>query len=118
MGSIKHWLWSITIPSLLYVIFTFVYSSLDIKQTEHKCTYLDIKTCIVKKENSDTIKNIDLNKYEILDRSTLKINQEVIYKLDSVESKKKQAYFIAGILCFILFIIIRFPGILSILTYL
>lgn len=113
----KHTFYSLFIPSLLFLIFSITYPLLNIKETKHKCTYVNNSICVSLEKDKDTIKNIDLNKYEI-NTKDLKVNEEITYKIDTIEYKRNLNYSLALLFCLILFICIRFPQIFNILVYL
>lgn len=110
----KHTSYSILIPSVLFLIFHLVYPLFNIKNSEYKCTYINHSLCVSVQEAKGDVKNIDLKSYNV-DSKNFKVNQEVIYEVKTIESKRNTDYLLMFIICFILALLIRFPGIFNVL---
>lgn len=110
----KHTFYSIFIPSLFFLIFHLVHPLLNLKDIEYKCVYVNPSLCIAVEKNKDSVKTIDLDDYEIkLDN--LKVNQEVIYDVKTVEERRRVDYIVMLLICFLLALFIRFPQVFGII---
>ena len=81
---------------------------MPVSNTEKVCTYVSSGTCVKESVREGTIKNIDLNKYNI-DSSSNKVGDKIVYEVRTEKEKRTQILIIVSILCFILIFFIRFP---------
>lgn len=108
MSKLKRWLIAITIPTLIFLTFYYFYSNKTVAPQKKTCTYLSTNTCVVNNIAEGTIKNIDLNRYNV-NSSTYKVGEEVTYKVISESSQRIKILAAVFIVCFILIFFIRFP---------
>lgn len=99
------------IPLVILISFHLIYSQKE-KHDEHKtCVYMNNSLCVVNKDDSDGLKNINLMNYKI-DTSNLKQGQDVNYETKSIKSQIITNYLIVITICLILGIVIAFPQII------
>ena len=113
MSKLKRWLIAITIPTLIFLTFYYFYSNKTVAPQKKTCTYLSTNTCVVNNIAEGTIKNIDLNRYNV-NSSTYKVGEQVTYKVISESSQRTKTLLIVFVLCFFLIFFIRFPFLLYI----
>lgn len=108
MSKSLHWLLAIFIPALILILFYFISENMNIRNTEKVCTYVSIGTCVQENNRKDTIKNIDLKKYNV-DSSSHKVGDRIVYDVVTADEKRSRNLLIVSILCFILIFFIRYP---------
>lgn len=109
MSKPLHWLLAITIPALIVALSYFISDNMNIRPTEKACTYVSVGTCVKEDERGDTIKNIDLKKYNI-DPSTHKVGDRIVYDTVTADEKRSKGLLLISVICFFLIFFIRFPA--------